>query len=679
MRYDTPKGKHKQTMIMTHRWTKGLRNAALLMATAMSICCCGEPPGNEQAIEFESSAGELHRDFFDKIGTFRRARSTDESKAYEGFRNEVQGEANSFLKNLAACKEQADADELYAKLPVAELRQQNDARRDALVEALSKSPARVSLKEFEQRLGGLKRKKGSVNADLESYIDEHGEDSYPDEIADIRYRVSTGEEKLQAIDKAIKGSRALVDGVAEEATRHHGEIVGILDSLEATYKGWVPPPPPPFHPEKILFTMETTPALYDSLISTLVQRYKQYTFLYTNTQGERCITDARNTEGVVIRLVEPEKFAAATDSLEQGRADVVIAFRNTYDAAAYEKLESKAAASEDEDLNSILVSGVAFNAVLLKVNQTSALEKLDVRNIGQSLQGYNIYAGEPGTVSGELYATVLAPYELQATQCARPEKEGTASNTAVAAVAFSRKPSAAKEVRVARIPSAEQKIYFWPRPGDIAAGRYILSASVNAAFNPASTNNAAAREFVDFVLSDEGQSVVKASDFVSINEYEENDEELAHLRKLFEQKGYTVGKIITRNTFLFPKNDARITKDPKVNDKRAEFKDFDSTIRSNFGHIRRVLKNTSSEKGIIAVGVIGHASSEGGEGVNRPLSNNRAKYTAACIRQGDKSRLILTDGMSSRVPVDDNKEEEGKVRNRRASAYVVEVFEIGKK
>ena len=660
------------------KWRNVLLHVALLIVTAMGMCSCGEPPDNSQALDFEAACTELHRDFFSKISTFRKARSTDEAKSYEGFRNDVQSAANGFLKDLAGCKEQADADELFNKLPLADLRAQNDARKTAMEEAVKKSPQHVALKEFEQRLAGLKRIKALILEELQTYIDEHGEDSFTDEIEAIRYNVAAGDEKLKAVEKAIKGCRTMLDDAAEDAGRYHGEVASILDNIESTYKGWTPPPPPPFHPEKILFTVETTPALYDGLLSTLIQRYKQYTFLYENSQGERCITDAKNKEGVVIRLVEPDKFSAATDSLNQGRADAVIAFRDTFDKKAYEQLEQNAAArEEEEEMSSILVTGLAYNAILLKVNQNSELEKLDIRTIEQTLQGKAVYTGAPTSVAGELVATTTCMKNVQTTVSERPERDGT-SGDGVAAVAFSRKPSAAKEVRVARIPSAEQKIYFWPRPGDIAAGRYMLSAPVNAALNPASPKNEEVRKFLDYVLSDEGQAVVKAADFVSVNEYEENDEELAHLRKMFEKEGYAVGRIITRCTFLFPKNDARISKNPKVTNRKEEFKDFDSTIRSNFSYIKRVLSKKKSEKGMIAVGIIGHASSEGGEAINKPLSANRAKYTAAHIKQGDAGRLVLTDGLSSRIPVDDNKEEEGKVRNRRASAYVVEVFETGK-
>ena len=80
------------------------------------------------------------------------------------------------------------------------------------------------------------------------------------------------------------------------------------------------------------------------------------------------------------------------------------------------------------------------------------------------------------------------------------------------------------------------------------------------------------------------------------------------------------------------------------------------------------------------MGIIGHASSEGGHKVNKPLSVNRAKYSASCIKEQQvKVSMLLTEGMSSDVPVDSNDDESGRIRNRRATAYVVEVYEVGTK
>lgn len=658
---------------------KCLCKAALLMALAMSMSSCGPQLPDEvkeEAVEFDSASSSLHREFFDQLGVLRKNKP-QELQEYTHFLDEVQGKANAFMKALSSCKEQADADDLYKAFPTDELKGMNDARRDTLLAAIQKSPAVVALSKYKDKAKNLHRKKGSINQAIQEFKDEHGEEADAEGVAEVNQQVAECDERLKSVDKALEGFANMFDGSVKDVDKYHDQAEQIIASVQTAYDNWTPPPPAPFHPEKVLFTVETTPAMYDSLLATLLQQYKNYTFLYTASNGDRCVTDAKNTEGVVIHLVDPAQFDRATDSLEQGRADLIFAFQATYPEEAYAKLEAKDAESEDE-LNTVLVSGVAHNALILKNSQAAALEKVSTKEIKSDLNATTVYTGTPESLAGELYAAILAPAGVEAQAVDHPERQGVSAENSLAAVAFSRKPTEAKEVRVAYTPSAE-KIYFWPRPGDIAAGRYALSASVNAAFNPASQGNAEARKFVEFVLSEAGQSVVKSADFVSRDEYEENDPELLRLKAMFEKAGYSIGRIVTFDTFLFPKNDANIIKKPEVIDRRAEFKQFDSKVRSNFNHISQVLSKTTSDKGVIAVGIIGHASSEGGAAVNKPLSVNRAKYTGSCIKQKSGKMLILTDGMSSEVPVDDNKSEEGRVRNRRATAYVVEVYEVGTK
>lgn len=653
------------------------------MAMAMSLSSCWlwdkslPDEVKEDAATFDSSTSGLHREFFDQLGVLRKANNRPETKEYTQFIDDVQGKANSFLRSLADCKEQEDADELFKAFPTDEIKSQNDARQSALTESIRKSPAVVSLKKFSDKARNLRRKKSSINQAIQEFKDENGEDADAEGVAEVNLQVSQSDERLKAVDKGIAGFGDMLSGAEKEVDKCHEQVEQMLASVKTAYDNWTPPPPAPFHPEKVLFTVETTPAMYDSLLATLLQQYKNYTFLYTASNGDRCVTDAKNTEGVVIHLVEPTQFDAATDSLEQGRADIIFAFRSAFPEEAYAKLEAKDAESED-DMNSVLVSGVAYNALILKNSTAASLEKISTKGMKSELNGVTVYTGMPNSLAGEMFASLLQPAGVEAQAVEHPERQGLSSDSSVAAVAFSRKPSEAKEVRVARTPSQE-KIYFWPRPGDIAAGRYALSAPVNAVFNPASQGNAEARKFVEFVLSEAGQAVVKAADFVSRDEYEENDPELARLRSMFEKAGYSVGRIVTYDTFLFPKNDANIIKQNKPEATKAEFKQFDSAVRSNFTHIAKVLSSTTGTKGQIAVGIIGHASSEGGVSVNKPLSVKRAKYTGSCIEKKAGKLLILTDGMSSEVPVDDNSTEEGRVRNRRATAYVVEVYEVGTK
>lgn len=669
-------------MTVLSLWKKRLLNAALLMVTAMSLSSCWlfspslPPDVKEEATAFEASCSGFYREVFDQLEILRKTKPQD-FNAYDQFEEEVQGKANAFMKQLSSCKEQEEADELIKAFPAAELRAKNDELQKAMIAAIKGSHAIVTLNKLKKKATALRAKRAEINQSIAAFKEEHGEDADPEGIAEVEALVNAGLDKLNRAEKALSGFSNMADSSVAEVNKKHDKIEQIIASVQTAYDNWTPPPPAPFHPEKVLFTVETTPAMYDSLLSTLLQQYKNYTFLYTASNGDRCVTDAKNTEGVVIHLVAPAQFDRATDSLEQGRADLIFAFQATYPEEAYAKLEAKDAESED-DMNTVLVSGVAHNALILKNSQAAALEKVSTKEIKSDLNATTVYTGTPESLAGELYAAILAPAGVEAQAVDHPERQGVSAENSLAAVAFSRKPTEAKEVRVAYTPSAE-KIYFWPRPGDIAAGRYALSASVNAAFNPASQGNAEARKFVEFVLSEAGQSVVKSADFVSRDEYEENDPELLRLKAMFEKAGYSIGRIVTFDTFLFPKNDANIIKKPEVIDRRAEFKQFDSKVRSNFNHISQVLAKTTSDKGVIAVGIIGHASSEGGAAVNKPLSVNRAKYTGSCIKQKSGKMLILTDGMSSEVPVDDNKSEEGRVRNRRATAYVVEVYEVGTK
>lgn len=667
-------------MTVLFLWKKRLLNAALLMVTAMSLSSCWPfSPSlpdevKEEATAFEASCSSFYREVFDQLEILRKTKPQD-FNAYDQFEEEVQGKANAFMKQLSSCKEQEEADDLIKAFPAAELRTKNDEFQKTMIAAIQGSHAIVTLNKLKKKAAALRTRRAEINQAIAAFKEEHGEDADPEGIEEVEALVNAGLDKLNRAEKALTGFSNMADSSVAEVNKKHDKIEQIIASVQTAYDNWTPPPPAPFHPEKVLFTVETTPAMYDSLLATLLQQYKNYTFLYTASNGDRCVTDAKNTEGVVIHLVEPAQFDAATDSLEQGRADIIFAFRSAFPEEAYAKLEAKDAESED-DLNSVLVSGVAYNALILKNSTAATLEKISTKGMQSELNGVTIYTGMPNSLAGEMYAALLQPAGVDAQAVEHPERLGLSSDTSVAAVAFSRKPSEAKEVRVARTPSKE-KIYFWPRPGDIAAGRYALSASVNAVFNPASQGNAEARKFVEFVLSEAGQAVVKAADFVSRDEYEENDPELARLRAMFEKAGYSVGRIVTYDTFLFPKNDANIIKQNKPEATKAEFKQFDSAVRSNFTHMAKVLSKTTSAKGKIAVGIIGHASSEGGVSVNKPLSVKRAKYTGSCIEKKAGKLLILTDGMSSEVPVDDNSTEEGRVRNRRATAYVVEVYEVG--
>lgn len=650
---------------------KYIKSVPLLLAV-MVLGACTEPPNNTEVREFESDTIKLHREFFDKLALLRNARPNDFG-SYDQLLSEVQSKANKFMKELSSCKDQEEVDTLYKNWPTDEYRKRNNKQKDSLAHSIKNSVSSLALKGFASKSRLLKKHRAEINSELQLYVDENGEESYEEEIAEIRLLVREGESRLKSVDRGISGFQNMLLSLEKEIINYHSKLETLISTVKTNYEGWVPPPPAPFHPEKVLFTVETTPALYDSLLLVLLQQYGQFTYHYTASNGDRCVADSKNKEGIVIHLVEPSSFQSAIDSVAQGRADLVFAFRHVYPAVAYAELEEK-----DANQEGILSTRVAYNALVFKVNQTSALEKIDASELKAGLRGYTIYTGEAGSLDKELCDYFLSSKGVEVQGSKNHLKQGTSDVMSVCAMAYSRENSAHKDVRVARTASVEET-YFWPQPGDIVGERYVLATPVNVAFNPASKGNSEAKKFVEYVLSDDGQSVVKSSNFISRNEYEETNPELIRLKTLFEKAGYSIGRVLSYDSFLFPKNDANIIKKPNVTNKKEEFKNFDSTVRSNFIHIRNVLKAAKSDKGIIAVGVIGHASSEGGEYVNRPLSLNRAKYTASCISQDTAGLLILTDGMSSTVPIDDNKTEEGRIRNRRSTAYVLEVFEIGTK
>ena len=654
-----------------------LLNAATVMVAALSLCSCDKLKEEvlPDAKTLTSSADMLHNDFFQKRAAMAKNIPTEDPE-YSAFLVDVQSRANRFMKNLSACTEQDQADELLKKADVEAIRAENDRRKDVLSKAIAGSSTATNIRDFRRRCKMIQQDRGNNYRAMMDILEDKGEDYCEDTQAEIKACHQEADSRVRGITAALEGFDSMMKGASASGDKIHEDVEALCKSIESAHAGWTPPPPPPSRPEKVLFTVETTPALYDSLLSTMLQQYKQYTYTYTAPDGARCIADKANKSGFVIRLIKPSELDTALDDLDQHSADLIFAFRDSFPDEVYTKIEERAANYED-DLNGVLVSGVAYNALTIKTAAESTSSKLT----SKELQGKTFITGKPDTLSGELFHALLTPRGGSAQEADKPEKQITADN--MVAVAFTRTIDSGKEIPIARTPSEVQDIYFRPIPGNIASGRYPLSSPVNAVLNPSGSGsgNTEARAFIEYALSDAGQTVVKAADFVSRNEYEETNPEILQLRKMFDKAGYTISRIITYDTFLFPKNDTTISKNPQLTDGKKDFREFDSAIRSNFGHMGQVLKNTKSDTGLIAVGIIGHASSEGGEAINRPLSVNRAKYTANCIKNCDseKRRVILTDGMSSSVPVDDNKTEEGKIRNRRCTAYVVEVFETGAK
>lgn len=658
---------------------KRFTKATILTAFAVGMVSCGPPQELEDAAalyeEFSTEATAKNTDFF---RTLRPRLEKDEvvnlSPYYE-FRDQVVSSKTRFLSGLSKCRKQAEADALYQELP--QLAPQNDEHRERKLKLIDENKTGVEISNFKKKVKPIERKRSDAEELLQVVNDEHGSDGFEDIRNNIAENQKSGNDKLRSISTNCEGFLKKVEAKKGEVQSIHDEVTKLLAECKSVYENWQEPPPAPEAPKRVLFTVETTPAMYEKLLVPLTQGYKGYSLVYVGEQtGNHCVADARNEEGVVFRIVDPANMQPAMDNLEQNKADIVIAFRDAFPAESYAKCETLAA-EDDADLNSIIISGIAYNALVFKTNTANAINDLTTSGLAKELAGSSVYVGTDGTLDRELFNTLLKDSQLPVEAIDNLATQGTASPTGVAAMAFRREETPGKNLRVARTPT-DENVYFHPTVGNISGGRYAYAAAANAVLNPASCGNGAAREFLSFVLSTEGQNIVKSAGFISRDEYDSDNVELQRIKALFLAKGYTIGRIITHDTFLFPKNDTRISKDPKVTNRKSEFQEFDSNIRSNFGHITKVLQNTTSSNGIIAVGIIGHASSEGGERVNMPLSKNRAKYTGACIQERTKVSLLLTDGMGSTVPVDTNNEESGRVRNRRATAYVLEVFEIGK-
>ncbi|MBR5194504.1 MAG: OmpA family protein [Akkermansia sp.] len=662
--------------LVFNRFTK----LTMLTAIAVSMVSCGPPQEITDAIdssqEYESNATALNTKFFRTVRTALENDPGADLTPYLNFRDEVVANKTDFMTQLSKCRVQEEVDAVFQKQP--DYTGRNDELKATMLELINSNKVSTELKKIKGQANTIENTRKEVQETIQAFQDENGEEACAEEIEQINTYLNNGNAKLRSINTSCSGFNSKLDGKRKEIDDIHAEITKLIAERKAAYDQWAPPPPEPESPEKVLFTIETTPAVYEKLLIPLIQQYKNYTFVYVGPKtGNHCVADAQNKEGVVFHLVQPEQLNVSMDKLEQNMVDGIITFRDAFPDDGYAKFEEKAAAN-DSDLNAVIVSNIAYSALVVKANPQHQLNQLTTSRIATELSGSTVYIGKDGSLDKELFDIILAGENIQAESSSDPVTMGTGAANGAAIVAFNRSVQAGKDIRLARTPS-DENVFFFPTVGNIAMGRYAYGASTNAVLNPATSGYEEIRNFLNFVLSTEGQNVVKSAGFISRDEYDEDNVELKRLKQLFLEKGYTIGRIITHDTFLFPKNDTRISKNPKIANRKNEFREFDSNIRSNFGHIARVLKNTTSTSGTIAVGIIGHASSEGGFSVNKPLSINRAKYAGACIEQQVPGKMLLTDGMSSEVPVDSNADESGRIRNRRATAYVLEVFEIGMK
>jgi outer membrane protein OmpA-like peptidoglycan-associated protein len=78
------------------------------------------------------------------------------------------------------------------------------------------------------------------------------------------------------------------------------------------------------------------------------------------------------------------------------------------------------------------------------------------------------------------------------------------------------------------------------------------------------------------------------------------------------------------------------------------------------------------------IDVYGHTDPTGGDGINIPLSQNRAQSVASYLAQrGVNSVRIATQGYGSSQPVADNSTEAGRMANRRVDIRIVPVESTG--
>ena len=96
--------------------------------------------------------------------------------------------------------------------------------------------------------------------------------------------------------------------------------------------------------------------------------------------------------------------------------------------------------------------------------------------------------------------------------------------------------------------------------------------------------------------------------------------------------------------------------------------DLNQSSKNSLAKFSNVLKNNSD----CYVDIYGHTDSTGNDGINIPLSNNRAKsvynYLTRC--GVSSSQVQKVEGKGSSEPVGDNSTVEGRKQNRRVEVYL---------
>lgn len=96
--------------------------------------------------------------------------------------------------------------------------------------------------------------------------------------------------------------------------------------------------------------------------------------------------------------------------------------------------------------------------------------------------------------------------------------------------------------------------------------------------------------------------------------------------------------------------------------------DLSDDAKNSLASFSRVLNNNKD----CDVSIYGHTDSTGNDGINQPLSVNRAQSVSSyLISCGvDASQIKEVTGMGSTSPVADNATEEGRAQNRRVEVYI---------
>ncbi|MBO4964165.1 MAG: OmpA family protein, partial [Prevotella sp.] len=96
--------------------------------------------------------------------------------------------------------------------------------------------------------------------------------------------------------------------------------------------------------------------------------------------------------------------------------------------------------------------------------------------------------------------------------------------------------------------------------------------------------------------------------------------------------------------------------------------DLNANAKTNLAKLAQVLKDNAT----CDVAIYGHTDSTGNDGINIPLSLNRAKsvqnYLSSCGVQA--SQIKSVEGKGSSEPVADNSTKAGQAQNRRVEIYM---------